>query len=248
MTPLSLKTLLRCLARTYLVSAAYNTRGLQNVGFIYAIDPGLAAIHGQGAALRAARGRYLRHYNCHPCWTPFLLGAFLRMETDIAAGKIDASLFMRVKDVSANTLSAIGDSVFSGSILAAWALSATLFAVLGEPKLALALTLALFTTLQCFKAATFFVGLRRGLVGLQLMARWDLINWGDIVKMLNAFLLILLLGILLQPRLHPWDWLLALLAMPLAAGLAGRVHFPRIVLALITLAAAALLQPGGSGF
>ena len=36
--------LLRCFGRTYFVNAAYNPRGLQNIGQIFALEPVLAVI------------------------------------------------------------------------------------------------------------------------------------------------------------------------------------------------------------
>ena len=48
---LTYRDLLSCFWRTYLVGAGFNTRGLQNIGLSYAMDPGLRAIHdGEKAA------------------------------------------------------------------------------------------------------------------------------------------------------------------------------------------------------
>ena len=225
------RILLRCLLRTYLVGAAYNPRGLQNVGFIHALEPGLAVLYPDPASLSEARSRYLRHHNCHPFWAPMLVGLFLHTEANIAAGRFAASSFMAFKDTATNTLSAIGDSVFGGSMLASWALAACACIVAGYPEGALILSGLLFTALQTFKVVTFAAGLRYGVSILLHLRRWDLINWGDKLKLCNALLLLLFLQQIL-PQNEDWPlWTATISACGALAWLAGKIHIPRSILA-----------------
>lgn len=234
MSGLPLTLLLRSFARTYFVSAAYNSRGLQNIGFTYAIEPGLVAIYGKGKSLRNARLRYARHYNCHPFLTPLLLGVYLRMESDVAQGRLAPQILMSLKDTTANTLSGIGDSFFSGSLLNTWALSMTALLLAGCPLLAVILTASAFFLLQCFKLASFFMGYSRGIAFLSFMKRIDLINWGERLKCINAVLLVLTLWLALPSvEINVWGGVALYLLM--AGWLIGKAHVPRIFIALLLL-------------
>lgn len=233
-----------CFLRSYMINAAYNPRGLQNIGFLYAIEPGLAAIYGPGEGLRKARMRYAGHYNCHPFFTPLLLGIFLRMEAAIAEKRLDGKILESLKDTTANTLSAIGDSFFNGSLLGAWALSAGCLILAGMPFSALALTLFAFLALQACKFASFIIGVRTGMASLFVLKRLDLINWGDRIKCINAALLSAFLWLAL-PEARPLVWGGAALYLLLAGWVVGRVHAPRVFVALVLLAATVALHVSG---
>ncbi|MDL2210509.1 PTS system mannose/fructose/sorbose family transporter subunit IID [Desulfovibrio sp. OttesenSCG-928-O18] len=233
MRNISHPTLLLVFLRTYMVGAAFNMRGLQNVGFIHAIEPGLKAIHHDPAALRKARNRYVRHYNCHPYWTPLVAGMFLRTESDIAEGRMTAEAFNSIRDTAANTLSALGDSVVGGTILVTWAL-ATAFLIIGnQVGAAVVFTLAALGTLQIFKLCVFVAGLRYGLTALFWLRRWDLINWGDRIKLCNALLLLFILAQCIPKDTHPGWWMPAVACSIFAAWLTARLHVPRTLLALL---------------
>lgn len=235
-------TLMRCFLRSYLVAGAYNNRGLQNVGFVHAMDPGLRDLYPKQADLQEARGRYLRHYNCHPFWAPLLLGVFLHTETVIAAGRMHSTAFLSFKDTTANTLSALGDSFFGGTMLAGWALLGACLLAMDQPWAFAALTLVLFAGLQLFKLCTYVAGLRYGFSILLGLRRWDLINWADRLKLLNAGFLLAFLCLLFPPDHAPLWWLAMAGGLGVAAWVVGRVHLSRIVLALGALAAVFLLR------
>ena len=229
--PISL--LLRIFFRTFFVGAAYNMRGLQNVGFMYVIAPGLAAIHTDPRAFRLAAGRYVRNHNCHPFWTPLLAGMFLRTEADIAAGRMAEASFTSLKDTATYTLSAIGDSVFGGTALVTWGLGCTLLFAINIPWAAVVLTSFLFVALFLFKIVTYAAGLRYGLSTLLWLRRWDLINRGDWLKILNAFLLLFILALFIPEGGRPVLWAGAVGSTLFAAWLVGRLHVPRTILAFI---------------
>lgn len=241
MSSLPLTLLLRCFARTYFVGAAYNPRGLQNIGFTFAIEPGLMAIYGKGKALRNARLRYVRHYNCHPFLTPLLLGVYLRMESDINQGLFSPQILMSLKDTTANTLSGIGDSFFNGSMLNTWVLSITALVLAGFPLVAAILTAFAFFLLQCFKLASFFMGFSQGIAFLSLMKRIDLINWGERLKCINAVLLVITLW-LAMPTVSINTWGGVALYLLMAGWLIGKAHMPRIFVALLLLVLAVALH------
>ena len=63
-------------------------------------------------------------YNTHFFWTPLLVGLFLSLEEKIAQGVAPAEMLDNVKTTTAFTLSAIGDTFFSASLMGLWGLSA----------------------------------------------------------------------------------------------------------------------------
>ena len=210
----------RSFLRSYLTGVGFNTRGMQNLGLVFAMQPGLKAIHPEPRALRAALKRYARHYQSHPFWLPCLVGIHLNVEQTIAAGRFPPRMLGKVKDTTAYTLSALGDSVFAGGLLIFWALLTICLLLTDQRLAALLLGAGLFLGLQAFRAYVFVGGLRHGFRFLDRLRRWDLINWGGRLKCLNAGLL-LWLWVLIWPRPFAWwEWLL---------GVAGLIVFGRFV-------------------
>ena len=199
------RTLMRCFGRTYFVGTRFNTRGMQNIGLAYAIEPGLRQIHANEEELVQARSRYIAHYNTHPFWTPFLAGFFLFLEREAAKGVIQVKSLEQVKTTTVYTLSAVGDSFFSGAVLVFWSLSTSALLLLGKPLSAFALAVCWIGALQLFKGYLFLEGYRNGLSFLQRLKRWDLINWGQRIKVLNG-LLIIALWVALLPGVSPAAW------------------------------------------
>lgn len=236
---LSTRISLRCLYRTWLAGAAMTTRGMQHLGFLYALNPGLEALYSDARKLAEARSRYLAHINTHPFMAPLLAGFLLALETRIAQGLMQPQSMRALTRTTAATLSAVGDSFFSGTALATWALSASLCIIMGMIPLAAWWTLFLFALLMVFRVWTFFVGLREGILVLQRIRRMDLINWGDRLKLINALLLTLLLWEMAsQTGLSLWWDTFFLGAACIAGGilLVSRAHVPRILLAATVLA------------
>lgn len=178
-----------CFLRCYLVGAAYNTRGLQHVGLTYAMEPGLVALYPDPAARDKVFARYLDLYNTHFFWTPLLVGLFLSLETKIAQGLIPAEMLDNVKTTTAFTLSAIGDTFFSASIMGLWGLLAAGLTVTGHYGLLGGLAAGLFLAIQAFKIVTFRAGYVEGFAVLRRLKRWDLVNLGRKIKLANAVLL-----------------------------------------------------------
>ncbi len=203
----SARVLLRCLLRTWLVGAGFNTRGMQNVGLAYAMDPGLRELYPDPEALRLARKRYAVHYNTHQFWTPLLVGIFLGMERKIAKGLFPVEMLENVRSTTVYTLSAIGDSFFGGSVLVLWSLTTACLFVAGHGSLAVVLGVALFEALVLFKALTFWFGFREGLNFLHRLSRWNLINWGRRFKLLNAALVVLFWALAWPGDIIWYTWL-----------------------------------------
>ncbi|WP_459893197.1 PTS system mannose/fructose/sorbose family transporter subunit IID [Desulfothermus okinawensis] len=186
-----LLALLKCFFRTYFIGSMYNTKGLQNLGLLYVMDPGLKLFYGKDTKeYLKARGRYLSHYNSHPYFLPLLAGYFLFIECRISQKMISPKSLETIKETSAYTLSAIGDSFFGGSLLVTWALTEVLLVLYGQKTFALLFLLASFFTLQAFRFALFWKGWTRGLAFFQLLKEINLIEWSNRLKILNGFILV----------------------------------------------------------
>jgi PTS system mannose-specific IID component len=199
---LNYRDLFRCFWRTYLIGASFNTRGLQNIGLSFAMDPGLRAIHVSESSLQAARGRYVGLFNTHPYFAPLLVGAFLFLEKNIAQGMIPSTAQNSFQSTAMYTMSALGDSVFGGSLLVFWSLCMTLLLVSGWYGLAIAWLVLFFLGLQVFKGVTFWLGFNQGLAFFQRLRQMNLMYWGYWIKVANA-VCVLVLWALIYP--FPWQ-------------------------------------------
>lgn len=227
---LSARTCLQCLSRTWLMGAAMTTRGMQNIGLLYALDPGLQAIYPQAGALSTARLRYAEHVNTHPFMAPLFVGILLSMEKQIAQGSVAPESITAIKNTAATTLSALGDSFFSGTVLVFWVFLTTLLLQTGHNALAIALMVLLFLLQAAFRIITFFLGVRTGLGALMVLRRMDLINYGDSIKLINAVLLSACIWRLFPAATHHDLWGpfgAGLLALGLTAFWVARWHVPR---------------------
>jgi len=224
------KAYLKCFLRTYLVGASMNPRGLMSVGLLYAMQPGLWIIHKEPKAREQALKRYAKHFSSHPFWVPCLVGIFLAVEADIAGRRLPPDALEKVKNTTSYTLSAIGDSVFAGSLLIFWALLTSCLLLLGHRVLPFSLGLFFFLGLQGFRVYTFLGGVRRGFSFLSALKRWDLINWGRRIKFANAALL-LWLWTLLFPKGDAAYWAWGMGAFAVAGVLSIRPVLPRWVVA-----------------
>jgi len=239
---LDARTLLSCFFRCYLIGAAYNTRGLQNVGLAYAMEPGLAVLYPDPAVRGEVFGRYLKLYNTHFFWTPLLVGLFLSLEEKIAQGVAPAEMLDNVKTTTAFTLSAIGDTFFSASVMGLWGLSAACLAAGGRDMALALLAAGLFLTAQTFKVLTFRAGYIEGFQVLRRLKRWDLVNLGRRIKLANAVLLAVF-WVLSRPRGDAASLADAALVAVLAAWAATRPSMSREIALLALAAGWVLLRP-----
>lgn len=230
------RVLLSCLLRTWIVGAGISTRGMQNLGLAYAMEPGLKALYGGGERLREARMRYAQHYNTHPFWTPLLVGVFLGMEKKIAKGILTADLYENVRGTTVYTLSAIGDSFFGGSVLVLWSLTMACLFLSGHGTAAVVVGVCCFAALMLFKAGTFWFGFREGLNVLHRLGRWNLINWGRRFKLVNAALLVAVWVLAWPGPLVWYEWTGTGVFFALAAALVLSMGLSREILVATALA------------
>lgn len=105
-------TLLRVFWRCLFLQAAWNRRGMQNLGFAYAIEPALEALYAEPAAREEALGRHLGFFNCHPYMAAAILGGAIHHEEKVAAGQEPGPAALDYKATLQGPLAAVGDGFF----------------------------------------------------------------------------------------------------------------------------------------
>jgi PTS system mannose-specific IID component len=106
------RTLLRVFWRCLFLQAAWNRRGMQNLGFAYAIDPALRALYPDPARREEALARHLRFFNCHPYMAAAILGGAIHHEEKVAAGEEPGAAPLDYKATLQGPLAAVGDGFF----------------------------------------------------------------------------------------------------------------------------------------
>lgn len=105
-------TLARVFWRSLFLQAAWNRRGMQNLGFAYAIDPALRALYPDAAAREEALRRHLGFFNCHPYMAAAILGGAIHHEERVAAGAEPGQVPLAYKATLQGPLAALGDGFF----------------------------------------------------------------------------------------------------------------------------------------
>ena len=108
----SAPTLARVFWRGLFLQAAWNRRGMQNLGFAYAIEPALRALYREPALRREALERHLQFFNCHPYMAAAILGGAIHHEERVAAGLAPSDAPVRYKSTLQGPLAALGDGFF----------------------------------------------------------------------------------------------------------------------------------------
>jgi PTS system mannose-specific IID component len=105
-------TLRRVFWRCLFLQAAWNRRGMQNLGFAYAIDPALRRLYADPGARSAALRRHLVTFNCHPYTAAAIVGGAIHHEERVAAGQEPVGAPLEYKQVLQGPLAAVGDGFF----------------------------------------------------------------------------------------------------------------------------------------
>ena len=234
---LSPKAYRKCLLRSSMLNFLCSEQGQQSLGFLYSILPGLRDLHRDDRAFAQSCARYARHFKCHSLWAPFLAGAFLRQERQFAAGGSTPDPILPLQRTLLNSLSALGDSFFNGSLLIMLALGLACLAVLGWTTALGCLALSWFMLSLLFKWFSFHLGLARGFPYLRHVWRLRLADKAAWLKCCNALLLCLFLVLLLRPEDNPASlaqtassWFLPVAALVFTGGLIARLRLPRLPL------------------
>jgi mannose PTS system EIID component len=106
------RTLARVFWRCLFLQAAWNRRGMQNLGFAYAIDPALRALYPDADRREEALRRHLNFFNCHPYMAAAIVGGAIHHEERVAAGAEPGQQPLQYKQTLQGPLAALGDGFF----------------------------------------------------------------------------------------------------------------------------------------
>ncbi len=131
----------KIVARSFLLQAAWNYKGLQNLGFLFALQPVLLKLFPSRASRARAYKRYGGNLQTHPYFASFLLGLATRIEEE--RGRLGEKVKQReeeevTRDV-AGVLSGIGDFLFWASLKPLVALIGVMIVVFAGDDLAIKL-------------------------------------------------------------------------------------------------------------
>jgi len=155
-------TLARVFWRCLFIQAAWNRRGMQNLGFAFSIDPALHALYPDPGRREEALGRHLCFFNCHPYMAAAILGGAIHHEERVASGAEPGAQPFQYKQTLQGPLAAIGDGFFWTALRPFFGAAAALGALLvGWPAIVVAIVLynAIHLTLR---ASLFRAGYRKG--------------------------------------------------------------------------------------
>ena len=246
MARLSLPTLLRVFWRSLFLQASWNPRGMQNLGFAFAMQPALRELYPDPARRAQAAERHLEFFNCHPYLAAAIVGGAVRLEEEVARGLRKPSSVSAFKSALGPPFAALGDGFFWLALRPA----AALVAAITEPYLGLwcvLLFLALYNGVHlAARAWLFFAGYRRGEGIVAVISRAHVPQSTGLVKGCAAVLAGAIAGrSVLIAGLPNRPWHAVLIGVLILAGVA---LLPRLRLATALYVALALGLALGGGF
>jgi PTS system mannose-specific IID component len=183
------RTLARVFWRCLFLQAAWNRRGMQNLGFAYAIDPALRALYGGDRERREqALRRHLGFFNCHPYMAAAIVGGAIHHEERVAAGAEPAAQPLQFKVTLQGPFAALGDGFFWTALRPLFgAASAVGALLLGWPAIVAAL--ALYNAIHlALRIRLFWSGYTKGDALVADVARLDLPVVADRLRAAGAAL------------------------------------------------------------
>ena len=239
-------SLVRTFYRSLFIQAAWNPRGMQNLGFGSAMSPSLDDLHPDREARVAAARRHLELFNCHPYAAAAIVGGAVRLEEEVSGGIGTPQDVSSFKASLAPPFAALGDGFFWLALRPA----AALLAALLQPFLGLfcvAVFLVVYDSIHlAVRSWLFAAGYQKGAGILEILSRAHIPAATRALKATAAILAGTLAarGIVLASAGHrPGNGLLVAVVI-----VAGVLFLPRVRLPVALYAAMALGLALGGGF
>lgn len=159
--------LFRVFLRLLFLQGLLNRRGMQNLGLASALSPAVGGLDVEGAS--PFLSRHLSFFNCNPNFTPLIVGAVLRLETDKKGGKpISDADIEYFKRALTGPLAAMGDMLFIGNLKPLALTFASIFAIYDFPFGLLAIFLLYNMTIVSCRLWGVYFGYAKG---------WELVDY-----------------------------------------------------------------------
>jgi PTS system mannose-specific IID component len=181
-------TLVRVFWRCLFLQAAWNRRGMQNLGFAYAIQPALRALYPDRERRDAALARHLAFFNCHPYMAAAIVGGAIHHEEQVARGAEPGGSALRYKTTLQGPLAAIGDGFFWTALRPFFGALAAVGALLVGPWAIVAAVLVYNGIHLFFRIGLFRAGYLKGDALVEDIARLRLPRAADRLRSAGAAL------------------------------------------------------------
>ncbi|HTB21652.1 MAG TPA: PTS system mannose/fructose/sorbose family transporter subunit IID [bacterium] len=109
---LSRSVLWQTALRSQLLQGAWNFDRMQNLGWAFCVAPALKELYPDEGRRALALRRHLEIFNTHPYMAGYVLGAALKVESELADGRGEAETVSAIKARLAPALAAVGDSFY----------------------------------------------------------------------------------------------------------------------------------------
>jgi PTS system mannose-specific IID component len=176
----------RILFRSLFIQASFNPEGMQNLGLLYALYPGLQVLYPEPAAQSLAVKRHLATFNTHPYVAAAIVGGILFHEERVAKGEESPDKVVSFKSSLMGPLAAMGDGFFWLSLKpAVGAVSVATVPWLGI--WAALLFVALYNLVHLSTRAWLFVqGYRYGDGVVEKLSKINIAGWGQRLRAVAA--------------------------------------------------------------
>lgn len=103
--------------RAFALQGGFNYEKMQNIGYVYAMEPVIKRLYSSTKDRAAALKRHLALFNCTPAMTPMIMGISSAMEEQYAnnPSSMDPDSINSVKAALMAPFSGIGDSILFGT-------------------------------------------------------------------------------------------------------------------------------------
>lgn len=180
------KILKSVMIRSFFIQGTWNFERMQNLGFCYALLPGLTHIYGKGEKIRGPVKRHLEFFNTHPYMAAPVIGAALKMEEDVASGQMNGEDVNTFKAGVMGSYGAIGDSFFWGT-LKPFASLIAVFSSLLDQVLSPFIFLILYNISHLrLRIEGFYMGYEESVGVIDGMKRFNFSNLMKKIKMLTV--------------------------------------------------------------
>jgi mannose/fructose/N-acetylgalactosamine-specific phosphotransferase system component IID len=231
------------LLRSFFLQSVWNARGMQNVGFCFAMLPLLGPRGGDAEARRGFLTRHLGFFNTNPALASYAIGAAASAEI---AGDPEGAV--DTKRTLGGALGMAGDSLFWGSLRPLAALIGVVLAVGGRSWAALALVLVYNAPHLYFRVRGIVSGAARGAAAASEVVGPGFRRAVALVRAAAAFVagLVLALAAADGGRIDPARGAIAAALFALAL-VAARLRIPATVIGLAAAAGGVVLAVLGTG-
>lgn len=186
------RKLIRVFLNSLFIQASWSFTGMQNLGFASSVAPALKGLY-RGKELEGALRRHMEFFNTHPYMAAPILGAVVRLEEEVKAGKRDVASISSFKQGVMGPYGALGDSLFWGSIKPFAAVVALIMALSGSLWAPIIFLIVFNIPHLWMRVYGLLAGYRLGEDVVLYIKSLDLPGWGRRVRGLT----LLLVGVLL---------------------------------------------------